>query len=195
MLLQKLAKTYKQSAVPGFTLVEALISAAVFAVVITVIMDLALLFIKGPLQQLTQKQLEDEVSFSMDQMVQYIREAQIDYSHTADYSTQPTEMLWLTTQDNQSITLELVPVNQTTNTIQVSIMSINGTESYPLTGTDISIDALHFFLYPTTDPNQTTGTMAYTQPTVVVYIEAHMSDNAAISTTLQSAITSRYYAR
>ncbi len=172
----------------GFSVVEMLVATAVFAVVVTAIIQLLLMFLKGPLRQMKQKQLEEQLTYATTEMSHYIREAKIDYSTIT--GTGPFQSLAVITHDQTHVSFSYDSSAKT-------IVFNQGGVTANLTGSKVVIQSVEFYLYPETDPTTVTvgASAVNNQPAVVMIIKAQHFDDASITSQAQVLTISRYYAR
>ena len=184
MQIQQLYHNYKEP--HGFTVVELLVATAVFVIVVTAVVQLLFMFLRGPLQQIRQKQLEEQLTYATSEISHYIRQSKIDY--TSVTGAPPYATLNLTMADDTAISFAL---SGTTITFTQAGTTAN------LTGSKVQIQSLQFYLYPGTDPTVTTPGIAATnnQPGIVTIITAQRTDDPKITAQFQVLTTSRYYAR
>ena len=177
----------------GFTIVEVLVSAAVFVVVVVAIVNVILLFIKGPLNQAAEKQLQNELDYFYQQAFKEIPWSTIDYSAYPSGITNPESDLHLLSETPDVVQQPVYVYLNATGQIMVDD-SVN--PAYPVTSADIVVTTLEFYIYPQTDPFDVTGpTVVNNQPTVVLYVVAHDAEDPEIELSYQSTITSRFYIR
>ncbi|MFA5995105.1 MAG: prepilin-type N-terminal cleavage/methylation domain-containing protein [Patescibacteria group bacterium] len=172
----------KHKRVEGFTVVEMLVATAVFAIVIVTVMQLLIMFLRGPLQQIRKKQLEEQVTYATSEIARYIREGK-SFNYTA--ATAYTDFLTVTTVTGETHIIEL----STNGNITI--------DTNLLTGNNVKITNLQFYIYPNADPTviQADGSSVNNQPAVMMVIDAQRADDPKITTHFQTLTTSRYYAR
>lgn len=170
----------------GFTVVELLVATAVFVIVVTAIVQLLFMFLRGPLQQIRQKQLEEQLTYATSEISHYIRQSKIDY--TSVTGAPPYTALNLTLADQTSVSFALS---------DSAITFTQAGTTANLTGSKVEIQSLQFYIYPGTDPTTTTPGVAATnnQPGIVTIITARRTDAPNITAQFQTLTTSRYYAR
>lgn len=178
----------------GFTVVELLVATAVFVIVITTVIQLLFMFLRGPLRQIRQKQLEEQLVYASSEISRYIRENTIDYSNSTSSSLQlvntnsTTRNFSFNTADE---TITFTEITQVTPGVPAETVAAN------LTGANVEIESLQFFIYPSTDPTITApGVPAVNnQPAVVTIITARRTDDTSITAQFQVLTTARYYVR
>lgn len=181
----------------GLTLVEALIGAAIFMMTLVVVIDLFLIFIRGPLNQAAEQQLHQQLTFALDQMAQDVRLNEIDYTaYTLPVTNPETELNLRTGQNSYTFRLGPHPVTGNDETLYIEA---NG-QAEPLTNEKLIVDSLEFYIYPATDPTvidlNDLGSLANNQPTVVVTLHAHhATDDRVAPIYYQTVLTSRHYER
>lgn len=185
----------------GFTIIELLVAAAVFVTVITMVIDLFLLFLRSNYEQNEQEQLEQSISYVFHEVSNHLHgTGAIDFSQYGSITNPQTE-LYLTNLDNFETDRFFLgtgtPPNEEAGQIYFEDTVTGDIE--PVTPDpvgDIYVDSLEFYIYPSSDPaDVTTSALANNQPAVVMRITAHVSDDSTMTATYQSLITSRYYAR
>lgn len=186
MPTHKLYLKYKKP--HGFTVVELLVATTVFVIVVTAIIQLLFMFLRGPLQQIRQKQLEEQLTYATSEMSHYIRQSKIDYSASTSTSLQ------LISADNVTRQFSYDDAN---HTIVFTQNDQFGEGVANFTGANVEIQSLKFFIYPAADPTVVIpGEAALNnQPAVVMVIQAQRKDDANIKARFQILTTSRYYAR
>jgi hypothetical protein len=150
------------------------------------------MFLRGPLQQIRKKQLEEQVTYATSEIARYIREGKIDYSQYGDTPAFPSNTLYLKSLTGDSNTVSLAT--------EAGIIHINLNENAGaawLTGNNVQITNLQFYIYPNTDPTiiQIDGSSVNNQSVVMLVIDAQRADDPTITTHFQVLTTSRYYAR
>lgn len=188
-------KNPKSKIQTGFTLVEALVASAVFMVIVVMAIDLFLLFLRGPFSQIDAKHVEEQLTYIFEEFGYHIRTSTIDYSRYPSI-TNPMSELYIIDAQGQPEKVFLGD-GVTTNLGQIYIVSDLGT--FPFTTdatTDIYVDTLEFYIYPSSDPAAVTVTSAVNaQAAVVMFISAHSVSDPAITQAAQSLVTLRYYVR
>lgn len=185
----------------GFSIIELLIAAAVFVTVITIVVDLFLLFIRTNYQQAEQEQLEQSMSFVLFDLSGQLHTSQvIDYSRYGSVTNPQTELYTQRRDSFATGTYFLgtgIPFNEAAGQIYYRDVATGTIE--PITPDpvgDIYVDSLEFYVYPSTDPvDVTVSPVVNNQPAVLVRIKAHVTEDSSITATYQTLITSRYYAR
>lgn len=185
----------------GFTIVELLIAAAVFVILVTLVVDLFLLFLRSSYEHAEQEQLEQSISYVMFELASHLHsDGIIDYSRYSTITNPQTELYTMTYDALSSTTIFLgtgTPPNEEAGQIYAEDVATGLSE--PLTPDpigDIYVDSLEFYIYPGADPyDPTVSPTQNNQPTVLVRIKAHSAEDATMTSTYQSLITSRYYAR
>lgn len=175
----------------GFTIVEILVSASVFVVVVVVVVNVILLFVKGPLNQSTEKELQNELDYFYQQAFQNIPWSTIDYNSYVTGINNPESELYLLSENPETTQQVSIYLNNGQIWIDDSINT-----PYPVTSNTIIVTKLEFYVYPQTDPFDVSGpSIVNNQPAVVVYVVAHDADDPTVELSYQSIITSRFYIR
>ena len=174
----------------GFTLVEALVASAVFVIVLVAIVNVVLLFLKGPLNQVGEKEVYNEVAYFLEEALQGIPSDAVDYDAYGGTISNPESKLNL--YYPQAPTAFPVEVSLSGGQIWVTTPE-DGT--VPYTGQDIVVTNLEFYIYPEADPLDPTNGI-HEQPMVFIRIDAeHATDDTVETQTFQSAVTTKYYER
>ncbi|MDP3970366.1 MAG: prepilin-type N-terminal cleavage/methylation domain-containing protein [bacterium] len=178
----------------GFTIVEMMISTAVFVIVIVVLMDLTFIFIRDPLNLAKQKELEQDMTYAMDEMSFIIRHGAINWDrYPVGVPPNPYPLLYFLKND-KSPGLFHISTHKRTG-LQESLTIGDGVMDRYLVGDDVIIDELNFFVYPTKDPYDLTNDV-HAQPMVIISLTGHHIDDDSIKPiTMQTIATTRYYER
>lgn len=176
----------------GFTLVEILIATAIFVITLVLALDIFMIVVRDQFTEIQRKQVEDEVLYIFGELTNNIDHKSIDYSA---YTSLPlTDALYM--NDNGKSILIALGSNPIISGDSDKMYFSDYSTNAPLTGEHTSIDSLQFYVYPSSDPNDTSSaTYTNNQSTVVMYIKAHHVDHAEIVVEYQTMITSRYYGR
>lgn len=176
----------------GFTLVEILIATAIFVITLVLALDIFMIVVRDQFTEIQRKQVEDEVLYIFGSMTANIDHKNIDYSA---YTSLPlTDALYM--NDNGNAMLIALGSNPAISADSDKMYILDNSTIAPLTGEHTSIDSLQFYIYPSSDPNDTSSaTYTNNQSTIVMYIKAHHWENSDITVEYQTMITSRYYGR
>ena len=177
----------------GFTLVEILVASAIFVIVVVIVMDLFLLFYRQSYRQGEQAQLEQSLSY-----VYFILTGELHSQWTIDYAsyggtiTNPQTTLYLIDESSGDQRTLYLGAGQLYFTTSSSTVQEPITPDVP----KVYIDSVEFYLYPSTDPfDVAAATLPDNQPAIVMFITAHNPDDATITATYQTVISTRYYGR
>lgn len=176
----------------GFTLVEILIATAIFVITLVLALDIFMVVVRDQFTEIQRKQVEDEVLYIFGALTANIDHENIDYSA---YTSLPlTDALYM--DDNGSMKLIALGSNPIISADSDKMYVTDYSTIAPLTGEHTSIESLQFYVYPSSDPNDTSSaTYTNNQSTIVIYIKAHHVDHPEITVEYQTMITSRYYGR
>ena len=190
---QKNRRTKKETS--GFTLIEMLITLAVFTTALTTLANIFLFANRSQRKTQAVQQSQTDARFALEVMAQQVRRGQIDYGHYGGIITaNPQPVLALLDRGANRIQFRL---NVSAGQGSVQISQDNGASWTDLTPPDISVSTLSFYLSPATDPfaaNPSTND----QPLVTI---AMSTLNTAVEgatlrpTFLQTTVSSRQYLR
>lgn len=175
----------------GFTLVEMLVAAALFSLVMISAVNLFIIFLRRPLQQIDEYHVYEEVNYALNELTAHARESYIDYA-TYVTVTNPATDLYMVEADG-------VQFHAYLSAGQLWVDTTNGstTTTTPLTSSstaDVYIDSFTVYLYPSLDPfDVTTGENS--QPAVVISIVGHSVTNTTVTFASQTLISTRVYER
>ncbi len=175
----------------GFTLVELLVAAALFATVIAVAVNLFILTLRKPLIEVDNQHLQEEVSYLFETLSNRMLESQIGYGYYSATITNPQSELYLTDADGNNTYRYYLSGGQ------VRYEDLTTGLNYPITTTassDVTIDTIRFYIYPQSDPTDPTAGVN-NQPSVVVLVTGHSAKDAARTFKLQTMLTTRVYVR
>lgn len=177
----------KQNNNSGFTLVEMLVAAAVFAIVMVIAVDLFVLVLRTPLQQVDTQHVQEELNYVFEQVAQTARVSQIDYNSYAAFTNPQTDLYFKTATTTTHIYLSGGQI----------VESVDSGAAVPLTtssSSDVVISQMVVYVYPGTDPADTSS-IVNNQETVVLYLEGRSMADPSHPVSAQTMITLRYYAR
>ncbi|MBI2415653.1 MAG: hypothetical protein HYV33_03265 [Candidatus Kerfeldbacteria bacterium] len=183
----------------GMTLIEVLISASVFIIVIVVVVDLFLLFYRSSYNQAEQEQLQAGVLYFSQIMSRHVRTSKIDYDRYGSSIVNPVNVLYLAEQ-YEDISIQLGDsASGIGNDGQVYLYEFDSNTLSPLTSDAINavyVDTVQFFIYPATDPfDRLNLNPPNTQPTVMLVVSAHHVDDPSLTIQYQTLISLRQYER
>ncbi len=189
-------KIYIQRNNSGFTLVELIVSMAIFVTALSAISTIFMYY--NRIQRTTEavSDVQTDARFALEVIAQRIRRSSIYYSSSqygGSISSNPQDVLVL--QDSEE--------NQTwfrrnTDASRGYIeMSENGSDWVNLTPPDVSVDILKFYISPTQDPFLSNPTTNIQPKVTVVMVTSSTSANteSLMPTYLQTTISSRQYLR
>lgn len=173
----------------GFTLVELIVAAALFATVIAVSVNLFILTLRKPLIEVDNQHLQEEVSYLFELLANKMTTATIDYDSYGGTLTNPVTDLYLNEEG--------VIMRYYLSGGQIMQEDVAATTSTPVTTTsnnDVLIDSVRFYGYPTSDPTDPATSINY-QPTVLVAITGHSVKDSTRTFKVQTLLTTRGYVR
>lgn len=177
----------------GFTLLELVVASAIFVVLITLAVNVFVLVLRVPIRAIDQHHLYEEVTYVFEQATYQIHHATIDYASQGTM-TNPEIQLYLLANDGSGDRYQLY---LNSGQINMAVTTSSGTTIYQLTSdptTDVYIDTLQFYIYPTVDPFDPDSNNN-NQPAVVMHMTGHSVHNAAVMFSMQTLITLRVYER
>lgn len=173
----------------GFTIVELVVAAALFATIVTVAVNLFVLTLRQPLTEVDNQHLQEEIDFVFEGLASNLSDLTIDYDEYAATITNPQATLYLH-GDTQEVYITLVGgqimFTNTTTGLSSPLTSLNND--------DVEIDTLSFYIYPQSDPADVTNNVNY-QPAVVMRIAGHSVKQTQRTFQAQSFLTLRTYVR
>lgn len=191
--------TPHKNSTAGFTLVEALVATAVFVIVITIALDIVLFFVKIPLEGNLGEGVQQDLNYVVEQFAYTQRNAEIDYNR---YAIDPacagplavgTAMTVLCTIDNGISSIIQLGIHPTTGANEMLYIN-DGSGPLPMTGNDIVITDVQFYIYPAANPYDIT-TGIHNQPAIVMVISAQSIEDNSHTYTYQTMVTARLYER
>ncbi len=180
----------------GFTLVEIVVAAALFSMIMVAAVNLFVLFLREPLQQIDEFHVYEEINNVMAQLTSYSRDQMIDYS-VSDYSSgfsNPQSKLYLVSTDATTSTEIYLSSGQLFATITTGTTPV----TTPLTSNSsnqVFIDTFNVYVYPNSDPFDLAASPPNSQPAVVVHIVGHSVTDTSVTYTAQTLISTRVYER
>lgn len=188
----------------GFTLVEVLVSLAVFSVIATIATSMTLSFYR------TQRKTEsmEELSFAarslMERLAQEIREGEINYqAYTGGEVVLPEDTLYLTDVDSQPIIFQKFEEDCPQDAATCLKISNDGTNWSSLTPRGIKVDDLRFYITPQKNPfafdEDLLTYQAQDQPSVTILLALEKNKPGLLGqkekVSLQTSVSSRIYRR
>ena len=185
----------------GFSLIEMLVVMAVFMTMMLVVSDIFLSVTISQRKSLVMQKSMVDLQYNMEQIAQQVRLSQIDYPayHLPIKGLQ--DELYLINSQNQKVGFEAKTGGCATGIETCLSQSIDGQESI-ISADNFDIQSLKFDIAPNEDPlefdNLNKKYKSDKQPQVTIYLKAlpvavHEEDQKPL--TLQTTISSRYYAR
>lgn len=171
----------------GFSLIEAVVSVSVFAVVVTSIVGVYLSVQRLNQQSTALQVLQQNGRFLSEDLTKLVRNGQIDYArYLGQTITQPTtNNLYLLDRDG-------VPVNIFKS--GDSLLVTKGGSSYSsLTGNEVRVLDFKAFVWPSTDPFA--GGSVAEQPTVTLYVdlESNINRRDPVRVPFEITVSTRQY--
>lgn len=178
----------------GFTLIEVLISTALFVVIITMAMNVFKLVIQSQQSAIATQNVEESLKYFLEVTSKEIRMAKRNTGGlcglpAADvYKVESTingDRLIFKNYHGQCVSYELAKMADGTNRFMIVR---DGQVNYYITPAKINVDELHFSVRPESD-------QLGSQPTVTMELVAHaLGQNISKSTMrIQTTLSSRYY--
>jgi type II secretory pathway pseudopilin PulG len=177
----------------GFTLLEAVVSAAVFAFVITAILGVYMAVLRLNARTRAIRSVTENSRFITEFLSKEVRNGRIDYSQTNNLTT-----LAIINQNNESERIFLSDTIEncksgTVCNLMLYKPSVSATAT-PLNSSTVRITNLGFYVSPTGDPFTTAKTFNE-QPHVTLIIEftSRVGTKDAVKMSLQTSFTELYY--
>ena len=180
----------------GFTLVEILISMAIFVTALTAVSAIFVFASDSQQKTLAISNTQADIRFAMEVISQQIRRGSIDYASSqygGTISSNPQDVLVLRDSSNNQVWFR----RNTSSGRGIVEMSEDGSTWVDLTPPSVSVDVLKFYLSPTTDPFINSPTTNQ-QPMVTVTMVSSSTETGAetlLPTYIQTTIASRQYVR
>jgi type II secretory pathway pseudopilin PulG len=174
--------THNRNRESGFTIIEAVVAAAVFAFVVVSSMGVYLATVQLDSKSRAERAVLQNSRFIMDYLAKEIRNGRIDYSKTNDANT-----LNIINQSDEAVTLDWASNNIT--------LTKNAVWSTTLNSDDVRVTNLQFYLTPNLDP-YVLANNRHIQPHVTVFMRLESTNPKAIETAkiqLQSTFATRDY--
>src|SRR3989344_4024296 len=173
----------------GFSLIEALVSATIFAIAATSITGVYL-----SVQRLNQAArsltaVQQNARFVMEDISKIVRNGQIDYAVYGGTVPQPyTEALYLIDRDGTHVRITRPGFN-------LGLIKNGNFTDY--TGDEVQVLVFRVYIWPPTDPFATTGTPPDEQPTVTVFLDlqSHLNPRFVERAQIQTTVATRQYPR
>lgn len=176
----------------GFSIVEIVVAAALFSMLMVAAVNLFVIFLRGPLQQIDEYHVYEEVNNALWELNRVVYSDKIDYAAYGTVSNPETD-LYLMTADNSETTHIYMSGGQLFATIVNA--GVSDTTALTSSGSgDVYIDTFNVYVYPSLDPF-TIANATNSQPAVVIQIVAHSVSDPTVSFVAQTLITTRVYER
>jgi prepilin-type N-terminal cleavage/methylation domain-containing protein len=178
----------------GFTLIEILVSMALFIIIITAALNIFKLVIDSQRSAIATQNVEESLKYFLEVTGKEIRMAKRNVDGTCNLpvtdiykttiSDATTDTLTFKNYHDQCVTYTLTTQTDGTKRFSITRAGVPGF----ITPAKISIDELHFIVRPE-------GGVNNSQPTVTMELLAHApgKDSAKSEMRLQTTLTSRYY--
>ena len=182
----------KRSQRTGFSLIEIVVAAALFSVVMVAAVNLFVIFLRRPLQQIDEFHVYEEVNNVLWELSQAAQAEMIDYTSYGTISNPENDLYFISTDgtDTKHIYLSggqlFVDLVIDGSASTIALTSVSSSEVY--------VDTFNVHVYPTVDPFDI-ATATNSQPAVVIQIVAHGGSNPDLTFTAQTLITTRIYER
>ena len=178
----------------GFTLIEVIISTALFVVIITMAMNVFKLVIQSQQSAIATQNVEESLKYFLEVTSKEIRMAKRNTNGLCNlpiadvYKVETTangDRLIFKNYHGQCVSYELAKMADGTNRFMIVR---NGQINYYITPAKINVDELHFIVNPPS------GQLSF-QPTVTMELVAHAlgTDISKSTMRIQTTLSSRYY--
>ncbi len=180
----------------GFTLIEILVTLAIFMSAISAVGAIFLFSNNTQRKTAAIQQTQTDARFAMEVMAQQVRKGSIDYDsseYSGSISSNPQEVLVLRDADNNQVWFQK-GTNGSRGVVQISD---DGSSWNDITPTDISVDLLQFYISPTTNPFATSPSTNQQPMVTIVLTTSNVSTEGEglPPTRIQTTISSRQYVR
>ncbi len=180
----------------GFTLIELIVSIALFSVIILITTNIFLLVINSQRSAIATQNVQESMKYFLEVIGKEMRMAQKDPQHTC--SAVPANRIFMVSQDadgndilvfknyyDQCVTYDIAPDVKDPSIKRFQIVRSGGIVGF-ISPAQITIDHLYFTLKPSSSS---------TQAMITINVKAHALNEAKFksSMTIQTSITSRYY--
>ncbi len=197
---------------PGFTLVEALATMAIFTILMVSVSSIYVQNMRFARQIISRSKLQADARYALETLTRAIRVSDIDYaSWGGSLPAQPTtelRLINLRTGDVSRIRLDSTDAacyNDAKSYPCINVSTDGGATWAPLSPRGVKIDNLRFYVTPSYDPfnfNQQAGIYdSNNQPIVTISVQFHGLGLSAADTagewvySLQTTVTPRLYLR
>ena len=179
----------------GFTLVEILVTMAIFTTAMTTVTNIFMLSNRAQRKTQAWQQSESDARFAMEVMAQAVRRGRVDYAYYGGIiAANPQTVLALLDNNGQSIRFQKVLAGSV-GVLQIS--QDGGTTWADLTPAGVSVNTVAFYLAPGTDPFADPPANNL-QPLITIAMSTSNTsvEGATIPPTfLQTTVSSRDYIR
>lgn len=182
----------KRSQRAGFSLIEIVVAAALFSVVMVAAVNLFVIFLRRPLQQIDEFHVYEEVNNVLWELNQAAHSEMIDYTSYGTIANPENDLYLLSADGTDTIHIYL-----SSGQLFADIVNDGGASTVSLTSvssSEVYIDTFNVHVYPTVDPFDI-AIATNSQPAVVIQIVAHSVSNVDLIFTAQTLITTRIYER
>lgn len=184
----------------GFTYIELIVAVSIFSIIAVVIGSVFVLFSKAQAQTVVKEKLLSDGRHIIETIVKTIRTSKIDFDSYQMPILNPVNDLFLLNEKNERINFNVSTQNCPTEILKcLKVENIYGNNL--LSGYDVNIENLYFYIQPKIDPFKINSTGEYLsniqpQVTIVLQISAKTNLNKEpILLNLQTTVSSKKYVR
>lgn len=184
----------------GFTYIELIIVIAIFSIITVIVGSTFVLFTRAQSLVSVKEKLIADGRYLFETVTRATRVGRIDYEAYPQPLINPVQSLSIIDSDDNKIKIYLTEVGCPTG-INRCIFMDSGNGDFLISGGDVEVDYLNFFIQPTADPFIIGENGAYnssSQPMVTMSIGISSivrTDKRPISLQLQTTISSKMYVR
>ena len=203
-----MGKSSKAQSGAGFTLIEAVVAATIFALVVTSILSTYLFVLRINTRTRAQRAVAQNARFITEFLSKEIRNGHIDYEKYLGNVPTTTTSLWLLNQNNETENIYLAdstsPQNVLANSsgcqsgiticdVMILKPGVSGTAT-TLNSGSVKITNFEFIISPSTNPFTASKTVNE-QPhvTAVIQLTANLGSRDEVKMDLQSTFSELYY--
>lgn len=170
----------------GFTLIEIIVAAAIFGIVVTVYAGIYIATMKANSKMIAMQKTQNEIRYLMEAIVREVRLGSINYDFYTDNPDNPRSVLAL--KDSSGNTMYF---GSNGSFATISYDAVNWKS---FTSNNIKIQKLDFYITPQTSPYSNDVSLKI-QPGVLIYIDALYNQNGQMDgeVKLQTFVSSREY--
>lgn len=184
----------------GFTYIELIIVIAIFSIITVIVGTTFILFTRAQTKTSVREKLVADGRYIMEAMIRAVRTGEVNYDAYTSPIINPVDYLNLLDTNNQPINFQLIKGD-----CPIGITDCLFMENYQgggiVSGADINIDDIQFYILPNKNPFEVGNDGAYLdnhQPEVLILltISAKAKQGAdPIRLTLQTTVSSKRYVR